>query len=217
MKKILLVEDDIILGETIADILEDEEFEISWVKNGQAALDATFIQQFDLFLFDVNVPFINGFELLSELRKSGDNTPTIFITARVDIASLSYGFDVGADDYVKKPFDMDELLIRIRSLIKKSFKSYSTQVSYKDLIFNVEEETLFKNDQEIFLPPMEFKLFKIFMRDLGKTLAKESILNELNEYKETSEGALRVHISSLKKLGLEIINIRGVGYRCEQN
>ena len=123
--KILLVEDDLILGDTIFDILENAGFEATWVKDGQVALEKTFINNYDLFLFDVNVPFINGFELLKDLRQSGDVTPAIFITARVDIDSLSHGFDVGADDYIKKPFELDELIIRINAQIKKSFKSYS--------------------------------------------------------------------------------------------
>ena len=93
MYKILLVEDVLILGETIIDISENAGYEATWVKDGQAALEKTFDNNYDLFLFDVNVPFINGFELLKELRQSGNITPAIFITARVDMDSLSNGFD----------------------------------------------------------------------------------------------------------------------------
>ncbi len=116
MASILLVEDDTTLAETLMDLLAYEDFHVTWVSDGQKALDATFVERFDLMLFDVNVPFVNGFELLKLLRESGDDTPAIFITALTDIASLSQGFEVGADDYLKKPFDFVELLIVKRIL-----------------------------------------------------------------------------------------------------
>ena len=128
MSKILLLEDDDVLSETLMELLESENFEVVHVKDGEKALDATFIKHFDLLLLDVNVPFLNGFELLSELRHSGDMTPAIFITALTDVASLSQGFDVGADDYIKKPFDFNELLIRIRALIKKRYHTYANEI-----------------------------------------------------------------------------------------
>lgn len=216
MYKVLLVEDDLILGETVFDILEDEGFNITWVKDGKEALDSTYLNKYDLFLLDINVPFINGFELLSDLRQSGDLTPSIFITARVDIESLAKGFDVGADDYIKKPFEMDELLIRINTQIKKSFKSYSTQIRYKNLLFNIDEEKIFKDNQEVHLSPTEYKLFEMFIKNIGKVVIKEDILYELHQGDEGSEAALRVQISKLKKIGLNITNLRGVGYRCEE-
>lgn len=216
MYKVLLVEDDLILGETVFDILEDEGFDITWVKDGKEALDSTYLYKYDLFLLDINVPFINGFELLSDLRQSGDVTPSIFITARVDIESLAKGFEVGADDYIKKPFLMDELLIRINTQIKKSFKSYSKQIKYKNLLFDIDEEKIFKDNQELHLSPTEYKLFELFIKNIGKIVIKEDILYELHQGDEGSEAALRVQISKLKKIGLHIINLRGVGYRCEE-
>ena len=119
MPKILLLEDDIVLSETLIELLASEAFTVEHVSDGEMALDATFMRHFDLLLLDVNVPFVNGFELLKSLRDSGDKTPAIFITALTDVASLSRGFDVGADDYIKKPFDFDELLIRIHALLRK--------------------------------------------------------------------------------------------------
>ena len=122
MIKLLLLEDDQVLAESLIELLESENFDIVHVLNSQKALDETFLQKFDLLLLDVNVPLFNGFELLKSLRDSGDKTPAIFLTALTDIASLSKGFDAGADDYIKKPFDFDELLIRINAILKKNQK-----------------------------------------------------------------------------------------------
>lgn len=216
MYKILFLEDDLILGDTIFDILEEQGFKTTWVKDGNLALEKSFISTYDLFLFDVNVPFINGFELLKDLRQSGDLTPAIFITARVDINSLSKGFEIGADDYIKKPFDLDELIIRINTQIKKSFKSYDESITYKNLRFDIKKELVFKDNMPLHLSPFEFKLFELFIKNIDKVISKEEILYHIHKGEEGSEAALRVQISKLKRLGLNITNLRGVGYRCEK-
>lgn len=215
-KLILLVEDDFILGETISDILEDENYQVVWVKDGKEALNTTFLKEFDLLLLDVNIPFINGFDLLDELRKSGDVTPAIFITANIDINSLKKGFEVGADDYIKKPFDFDELLIRIQSLLKKSFKSYDDNLEYGELIYNTNSQKLFKNDNEIHLSPNEHRLLVYFLKNIEKIISKDELIYHTKNDFEGSDGVLRVQISKLKKIGFYISNIRSVGYRLEK-
>lgn len=216
MKKILLVEDDSILGETIVDILENENYFVIWVKDGQKALDESFYAQFDLYLFDVNVPFMSGFELLKDLRQSGDTTPAIFITALVDIANLEKGFDAGADDYIKKPFNEKELLIRINTQIKKSFHSYENIFKYEDLKYNIDSKVLTKNNVIIHLSPSESALLELFIKNLNKVISKDEILFVLKEGQMGSDASLRVQVSKLKKIGLQITNIRAIGYRCEK-
>ncbi len=215
MHKILLVEDDLTLGATLNDYLEVEDFDVTWVKDGQKALDATYAKGFDLLLLDVNVPFINGFELLDALRQSGDETPAIFITALVDIDSLSKGFDVGADDYIKKPFDMDEVVLRIHAAIKKSFKAHGPEIECGSLRYDMESDTFYQSGKRFSLQPYEHRLLVMFLKNIGRILTKDEILYALNEGEEMSESALRVHISRIKKLGIAIENIRGVGYRCD--
>lgn len=215
MKKILLVEDDPILGETIQEILEDENFQILWAKDGNEALDFTFNETFDLLLLDVNIPFINGFELLKELRESGDTTPSIFITANTNTDSLKKGFDVGADDYIKKPFDFDELIIRIENSIKKSFKSYSDIINYKDLSYDVQQQKLFKNNIQLHLTPSEQNLVEYFLKHITKSLTTQELISCTNT-EDGSIAVLRVQISKLKKIGFEISNIRSIGYRLEK-
>ena len=213
MFTILLLEDDTILSETLIELLESEEFLITHVDDGQKALDATFSGHFDLFLFDVNVAHIDGFELLKSLRESGNKTPAIFITALSDIASLAHGFEVGADDYIKKPFDFDELLVRIHALIRKSYHSYSDRLQVDKFHFSIEKEELYHEDSFIALSPLELKITKLFFQNINATVQKERLLEYLGDGREMSEGSLRVHINKLRKIGLPITTIKRVGYR----
>jgi len=213
MSKILLLEDDDVLSETLIELLESEDFEIVHVRDGEMALDATFVKKFDLLLLDVNVPFLNGFELLKSLRESGDMTPAIFITALTDVASLSKGFDIGADDYIKKPFDFDELLIRIKALLRKQYHTYANEINIDDFRFVIEKDELYNGADFISLPPYELHITRLLFQNLNKTLSKIHLLEALNEGREMSEGALRVHINKLRNIGLPIVTIKGVGYR----
>ncbi|MEA3227554.1 MAG: response regulator transcription factor [Campylobacterota bacterium] len=213
MSKILLLEDDAVLSETLVELLESECFVVTQVDDGEKALDATFIASFDLFLFDVNVPCLNGFELLQSLRDTSDMTPTIFLTSLSDIASLAKGFDVGADDYIKKPFDFDELLIRINALLKKSYHTYADEIKVDDFRFVIEKNELYRGADFIPLPPYELKITKLLFQNIDKTLEKEYIFQKLSDGNEMSEGALRVHINKLRKVGVPITTIKGIGYR----
>ena len=217
MKNILLLEDDLILGETLKEILEDEDYKVTWVKDGNDGLSKNYEKDFDLYLFDVNVPFINGFELLQSLRENKDITPTIFITALVDIDNLTKGFKVGADDYIRKPFNANELIVRVDSLIKKSFKNYESTIKYNDLSYDIKEEKVYKENEEIHLSPSEHQLLVLFLKNIGKVINKDDILFNLHDNDTLgSDATLRVQISKLKKIGLIITNIRAVGYRCEK-
>ena len=215
-KKILLVEDDQILGETVAELLENENYDVVWIKDGDQALNITFDNNFDLMLLDINIPFVNGFELLKGLRQSGDLTPAIFITANIDIDSLKKGFEIGADDYIKKPFDLDELLIRVAAALKKSFKSYDDILTYGALSYNIKQQKLLLEKEEIHLSPSELKLTEYFLKNISKVLSKDELIYQTNSEFEESDAVLRVQISKLKKIGFNISNIRSVGYRLEE-
>jgi len=216
MARILLLEDDSILSETLIELLESEGYTITLAITGDLALDITYKNEFEIMLFDVNVPDINGFELLTMLRESGNSTPCIFLTSLNDIASLSKGFEVGADDYLKKPFDFDELLVRIKSLLRKSFSAKSNEIAYKDLVYKISTNELKNDGSLILLTPLEQKLLSIFFKRIDETITKQELLHELDSVNESSEGALRVYITKLRKSGLEIQTIKGVGYRLAQ-
>lgn len=212
MAEILLLEDDKVLAETLSDLLTLNNFNVTNAKDGQEALNSSFEYTFDLFLFDVNTPKIDGFELLESLRASGITTPAIFITSLADIDSLAKGFESGADDYIKKPFDFDELLIRIRALIAKAYQSTTQKISYGDLIFDLHSETLTQNGQNVKLTLSEKKILKIFLKNLGKLVLKAQIF-EL--FDNLSDGSLRVHLSALRKIGFNIKSEKALGYRLE--
>jgi DNA-binding response OmpR family regulator len=212
-KKILLLEDDPILAETLLDLLEARGFDVTHVADGAEALDATFDRRYDLMILDVNVPEIDGFTFLDEMRRSGDATPALFITARTDIASLSRGFEVGADDYIKKPFDFAELMIRIEALLRKAYQSREDEVVVGEFRFSIAKAELYRGDEFLPLPPADLRIVQRLFQHRDATLPREQLLETLGDGEESSEGALRVHISRLRKLGLPIVTIKGIGYR----
>jgi len=213
MNKILLLEDDIILAETLIELLEAENYEITLANNGKKVLELTYENKFNIYLFDVNVPSLDGFELLKQLREAGDITPTVFLTALNDIESFTKGFDVGADDYIKKPFDFDELIVRIQFLLKKQYKSYTNNIHLQNFKFNTEKNELYLQDNFIALSAYELKLTQLFFKNINNTLSKDYLIEELSYNKIISDGTLRVYINKLRKHSLPIKTIKGVGYR----
>lgn len=213
--KILLLEDDITLAETLIDLLNDEGYEIQWVRDGDSAVDLSYDNTFDLMLLDINVPGRDGFSTLKVLREASIQTPAIFISALNDISSLAKGFEVGANDYIKKPFDFDELLIRIQALIRQSHQSHNNIITLGLFSFHIDKSELYKDKEYIHLSNYEQRLVKLFFKELNRTISKEDILYELSQGEEASEGALRVRINKLRKIGLPIQTIKSVGYRLE--
>jgi len=208
--KILLLEDDTILAETMVQILEQENYDVTLVGDGEEVLEYTYDNKYDLYLFDINVPLLNGTQTLKLLREAQDNTPTFFITALIDIKSTLNGFDCGCDDYIKKPFDLDELLARIQATLKRK----NPVVEYKDITFDLLESRVLKDNNEIALGSVEKEIFSLLIRNIGIIVDKSSFFDCMNK---PSEPALRVLISKLKKvLDLDITNIKGIGYKLEK-
>lgn len=215
--KVLLLEDDELFSETIKDFLEEEDFKVSVVDDAKKALNRCYKGKYDLYLFDVKVPFMSGFDLLKELRNAGDDTPTIFITSYKEKEDVAEGFLSGADDYIKKPVDLDELLFRIKALLKRSIGEEI--IDFNGFRFDMKRKILQKNGIEVELNPKEADLLALLLRNIGKTVTKEMIYETLWSPDEIiSDGALRVYVNNLKKvIGKDrITNIRGVGYRFEK-
>ncbi|WP_373071409.1 response regulator transcription factor [Sulfurimonas sp.] len=208
-KKILLLEDDILLAQTLEDLLISENYDVSLVTTGNEAIDKTYDEKFDLYVFDINVPDITGLELLESLRDANDNTPTIFISALVDIQSISKAFKVGAEDYIKKPFFPEELLIRINAkLLPKQ-----TNIIYKNIEYNSNTKLLKIDGHIKSIGEVQERLLELFLNNLNQVLDKDILLECLDKPSPT---ALRVAITKLKQTtGLNIINVRGVGYSLE--
>ncbi len=218
--KILLLEDDIGLADIMSEYLEDNDFELDLVYDGEEALDRAYETQYDLYIFDVNVPAIKGFDVLKTLRDNGDATPTIFVTSLNDIEDVSQGFESGADDYLKKPFELAELLLRIKNIQKRSFaqkRSNMIQID-KDITFDIDTELLHTGGESVSLPQKELKLLKHFLKHPNEVVTFESLYDVLWDYDETASAeSLRAHIKNLRKhLTKDMIqNLRGLGYRFE--
>lgn len=211
---VLLLEDDLLFGESLLDFLEEEGMQVRLCRNGQEAIEATYDHQFDLYLLDINVPLLSGLELLKELRQSDDTTPAIYLTSHQDKGTMAEGFGIGADDYLKKPFDMDELLLRITALLRRIKGDQRRCVG--TLCIDEEYRSVLLDGRALTLTVKEFQLLSLMMRHAGKVVTKEMIASELwSAAQNVSNGAIRVYINRLKsELGAQMIeNIRGVGYR----
>jgi len=207
--KILLLEDDTLLAQSLAEYLELEGFEVDIAYNANEAYELTFQNSYDLYIFDINLLGESGFDVLKNLKKADDTTPTIYISALVDTPTISQAFDIGAVDYIKKPFDPEELVIRIKSRFKKD-----KVVRYKDIEYYPDKKLLYKNKKPLALSNLQHKLFE---RLLSKKNSLVSIEELLEFFDTPNVNALRVAINKLKKsLDLDIKNVRAQGYILEE-
>ncbi len=210
MMKILLLEDDQILCESLKEFLELEGYSIDVAHRGPEVFDLTFDKEYDLYILDVNVPEVDGFDVLTALKEAGDETPAIYITALTDINSISRGFEIGADDYIKKPFDPEELVIRI----KRKYQKEDTVICLNDITYQPATRMLQKDGHTIGLGEVQQNIFHRLMIEQNKIVDSYILMDFLEQ---PNANALRVNIAKLKtKLGIEIKNIRGQGYMIEK-
>ncbi|WP_320034140.1 response regulator transcription factor [Halarcobacter sp.] len=218
MYKILILEDDELFKESLEDFLEDEGFEVVTATDGEQVLEICYEKRFDLYLFDINVPKIDGIETLKELRGKLDDTPTIYLTSYKDKEKLTEGFLCGCDDYLKKPIDLDELLLRIMSLLKRSGKVMENIQLNDEISFDPKNRRVLKDGEDIYTAGKVIDLLELFLEKKDAIITKEMIIEKLWEFNEDySEGSIRVYINNLKKLlGKDTIkNIKGIGYKIE--
>ncbi|MCK9490626.1 MAG: response regulator transcription factor [Sulfurimonas sp.] len=217
-KKLLLLEDDLALNETVVDYFESLGFSITPVYDGNSALDAIYENNFDLLLLDVNVPDINGFEILKNIREQGSTTPAIFITSLNSMRDLESGYDSGCDDYIRKPFALKELKLRVETILKRDFfHSRSDKIEIdENIYYDTKSDLLSIDGEEVKLNNKDAKLLKLFLQNKDTIVTHETIYSTLWEYgEEISESALRTYIKNLRKyLGKEkIVSIKKLGYR----
>lgn len=213
MARILILEDDKLFNETLEDFLEEEGHSVESVLDPYSALDVTFEKRFDLYIFDVNLPYETGFELLEKLRQSGDETPCIFITSRIDKNSLKEGFEKGGDDYMGKPVDLDELSLRIQAILRRQVRKQMVKMGSFE--FDTLTKTLYKEGKVLELSMKSRELLLILLEGQGNVVPSEQIKERLwSASEEASEGSLRVYVTQLKKyFPTQIQNLRGVGYQ----
>ncbi|VAY88255.1 DNA-binding response regulator CiaR [hydrothermal vent metagenome] len=207
--KILLLEDDQNLHQSLKDYLEIDGFDVVSAFNSKDVYHATYKEKFDLYIFDVNVPGDNGFEVLESLKNANDKTPAIYITALTDIKSLATAFEVGADDFIKKPFDPEELVLRIKNKYQKN-----KIINYKNIKYNSNTKEIYIDDKNIFLGIVLKSIFHELIINKNKMILSDNLYEYLEE---PNPNALRANVSKLKsKLNLDIKNIRGLGYILEE-
>ncbi len=211
MKRILLLEDDITLGETIQELLMQNSYKVDYVINGNDAIDFSYDNRYDLYIFDINVPDIDGLDILKSLRDADDSTPTIFISAMTDLKTVLKGFEVGGDDFVKKPFYPEELLVKVGLKLCIS----EQEMRFDDITYYPKDDRVLKNGKNTYLTPVQLNLFKLFIKNTNRIITKDELYECLEK---PSENALRFHINKLKKsTGFDIKNIRGSGYILEKS
>ena len=217
MTQILLVEDDETLSELISEYLSEHGYDVTVRADAKAALDTAYERNFDILILDVKLPKGDGFSLLRELRRLGDDTPAIFTTSLNALQDLEIGYKSGCDDYLKKPYELKELLLRIQILLKRKFSHVNDEFielndGYK---FYPSSKTLRQNGQIVNLSNKESELLALFLENKNALLSKEAIFEKIWNYgEEPSELSLRVYVKNLRRiLGKDaIINRRGDGY-----
>lgn len=215
--KILLLEDDLILNEIIEEHLISQKHEITTVFTGLEAQDLLYSQRFDLLLLDVNVPILNGFELLKDLRQKEIYTPAIFLTSLNQIDDIEKGFKSGCDDYLKKPFELKELDLRINN-IKRLFNIENEDLIKisKDTYLDKKNLLIKKENEQIHLAKKECEVLEYLINNSSKNVSIEELSLNVWAYEEAPiSSTIRTYIKNLRRvIGEEfIINLRGVGYR----
>ena len=213
--RLLLVEDDPLLGDGIRAGLRQEGFAVDWVEDGEAGLQALESDEFELLVLDLGLPRLPGLAVLEQLRRRGDDTPVLILTARDAVADRVAGLDAGADDYLVKPFDLDELAARLRALLRRRGGRARPLIEHGDLTLDPAAHTLTRDGTPVELSPREFALLRLMLEHPGQVLTRARLEEALYGWEmEVESNTLEVYIHHLrKKLGGERIRtVRGVGY-----
>ena len=217
--RILLVEDDDLIGDAIKNGLEQDKYTADWVKDGNSAILALKNETFDLVVLDIGLPQRSGLEVLKEVRGSGNVTPVLVLTARDTVSDRIAGLDSGADDYLAKPFDMDELVARIRALLRRSRGRANPILTHGDISLDPAAHKVTRADEVVELSGREFAILQVLLEFSGKVMSRSRLEEELYGWSSDVESnTVEVYIHHLrKKLGSDLIRtIRGVGYMIDK-
>jgi two-component system response regulator QseB len=214
--RLLLVEDDTMIGEVVLDLLRAEHYAVDWVKDGEMA-DTALMQNsnYDLVLLDLGLPRKDGLDVLRSMRARKDRTPVLVATARDAVDQRIAGLDAGADDYVLKPYDVDELMARIRALLRRAAGRADSLFEYKNISINPTTREALVDGVAAALSAREWAVLEALIARPGALLSRAQLEEKLYSWRdEVSSNAVEVYIHGLrKKLGSELIqNVRGVGY-----
>jgi len=219
--KILLAEDEEALGMIVKESLETKDFLVTWATDGQSAEEKLQLQKFDVIVLDVMMPRKDGFTLAKQIRKADNNTPIIFLTSKSQTSDVVEGFELGGNDYLKKPFSIEELMVRIRELVNRnSKKSKLDTLKMGKYIFHVSKQTLtFENGEVQELTHRESQLLEVLAKDANELVEKSIILKNIWGNDDFFNGrSMDVFITKLRKKlskdpNIQILNVRGYGYK----
>ena len=220
--KLLYAEDERPLSEAVVDILTYHNYLVDAVYNGEDAYDYALSGGYDRIILDIMMPKRDGIEVLSTLRKNGCKTPILLLTAKTQIDDRIRGLDAGADDYLPKPFDMGELLARVRAMLRRREEFHPDMLTFGDLSLNTQSGTLSCRDTEFALPKQEYRLMEQLMVNRGIFLSSEDLLTRAwGSNAEVDINSVWLYISYLRKRltamksSAEIVSKRNIGYRLE--
>ena len=213
--RILLIEDDRLIGDGVQTGLKHLGFSVDWFTDGLTGRDALASARYDAVILDLTLPGLDGLDILKQWRKAGSSVPVLILTARGAISERVQGLNLGADDYLPKPFALEELAARVHSLIRRSYGESAAILSHGNVLFDPACRQIKLNGREIGLSPKEVNLVELFLLNKGKVLSRETIEDKLYAWgEEVSSNAIEVHIHHIrKKLGAGFIKtMHGVGY-----
>jgi two-component system OmpR family response regulator/two-component system response regulator QseB len=213
--RLLLVEDDEILGDGLVAGLKMEGYAVDWLTNGKLADEALKINSYELIVLDLNLPDMDGLDILRALRNRKDETPVMVLTAKDTIPDRVLGLDSGADDFVIKPFELDEVCARLRALARRNEGRSAPTIEYKGIVLDPASHQVTLDDEKIELSQKEFEILSFLMSNLGRVISRSRLEESLYSWDSDIESnTVEVHIHYLrKKLGSAIIRtVRGVGY-----
>jgi two-component system OmpR family response regulator len=216
---ILVVDDEESLTDLVGSALRFAGYSVRTAENGFDALRSVKEQTPDLIVLDVNMPELDGFEVCRRIRRDGLDTPVIFLTARDDIDDLRTGFRQGGDDYLTKPFSLEELGLRIEALLRRAGGTVeSSRITVGDIVLDEDAHQVWRGDEEITLSPTEFRLLRFLLVNKGKVMSKGQIVDYVWEYDfDGNYGIVETYVSYLRKKlddpkGALVQTVRGVGY-----
>lgn len=218
--KVLIVEDDDAVAKSVSTALAQASFVTERCAAGLEAQDALGRRAYDAVVLDLALPDIDGTEVLKKMRREGDTTPVLVLTAKDSVESLVNGFDLGADDYVTKPFDLIEVEARLRALIRRKHMAAGEEIRIGNLRFDTKGKRVYVRETPLELGSRELEVLEILMLNAGRVVSKEQILQRISSLEdELGTNAVEVYVHRLRKKitdsGLDLRTIRGLGYLLE--
>jgi len=217
--RILLAEDDPLLGDGLRAGLRQLGFQVDWVRDGQAAERELRAEPYAAAVLDLGLPMMDGTEVLASVRRAGSATPVLVLTARDAVPDRIRGLDLGADDYVVKPVDLNELAARLRALVRRAHGQPQERLTAQDVVLDPAARSVLRDGVPVTLPAREFDLLHALMLNAGRVLSRDQLEQRLYSWgQEVESNAVEVHIHHLRrKLGAALIQtVRGVGYMVQR-